>query len=140
MSRVIRRYAIATWHLLLSPVGFVLLIFVLVPAVVEPLLDRLASSGLDTGSRAVIAFYSGMLAGAAWYRIHPKPFIDRVMGAALACAVLIPLVLVEGGAEGSWEPESALVLGLLTGLVLTEGWIERRSTRRPEEELVPAER
>jgi hypothetical protein len=134
--QAVRRYAIATWHLFLSPVGFLVLIFVVLPTVVGPL----ASSGMSSGGRAVVAFYLGLLAGATWYRIHPKPFIDRVMGAALASAVVIPFLPFAGGFEVAWEPESALFPGVLVGLVLTEGWIERRLTGRPAGEQVSAER
>jgi hypothetical protein len=89
--------------------------------------ERPLMKGLGQSYSCLLYFVAGMALGWTWYRLYPRQLAMRIFGLTVCLSLGIVLMTVISGGHGEFtliENPSAndfLPLGVLAGLVLTEG-------------------
>jgi hypothetical protein len=96
----------------------------------ETFAPDLVHAGWHSPLVMALSFYLGVLGGLAWQRLNRVEFVDRFIGWAvlLVAVMLLPLLAPDSSEASSTEGAWALP-GVITGVVLAEGWMRQR--RRP---------
>lgn len=69
---------------------------------------------------------AGVGLGWCWYRLYPRPLLERILWAALLVLVVSVFAAVFGGELSHPTVRSVIGVGVLAGLVLTEVYGERK--------------